>query len=77
VSQNRIHYQYGISPIPWYTSGSRTVTIYRYRFTSIIPAWCMLFLFTTLGCIFMGAVLFNGNVENRGAAYLSELLPNV
>jgi hypothetical protein len=37
----------------------------------------MPFLFTTLGCIFMGAVLFNGNVENRGAAYLSELLPNV
>jgi hypothetical protein len=35
------------------------------------------FLFTTLGCIFMGAVLFNGNVENRGAAYLSELLPKV
>jgi hypothetical protein len=23
------------------------------------------------------AVLFNGNVENCGAAYLSELLPNV
>ncbi len=22
------------------------------------------FLFTTLGCIYMGAVLFNGNVEN-------------
>jgi hypothetical protein len=37
----------------------------------------MPFLFTTLGCIFMGAVLFNGNVENRGAAYLSGLLPNV
>jgi hypothetical protein len=37
----------------------------------------MPFLFTPLGCIFMGAVLFNGNVENRGAAYLSELLPNV
>jgi hypothetical protein len=34
-------------------------------------------LFTPLGCIFMGAVLFNGNVENRGAAYLSELLPNL
>jgi hypothetical protein len=25
----------------------------------------------------MSAVLFNGNVENRGAAYLSALLPNV
>jgi hypothetical protein len=38
----------------------------------------MPFLFTTLGCIFMGAaVLFNGNVENRKAAYLSALLPNV
>jgi hypothetical protein len=34
-------------------------------------------LFTPLGCISMGAVLFNGNVEHRGAAYLSELLLNV
>jgi hypothetical protein len=30
-----------------------------------------------LVCSFKGAVLFNGNVESRGAAYLSELLPNV
>jgi hypothetical protein len=37
----------------------------------------MPFLLTPLGCIFMGAVLFNGNVENCGTAYLSELLPNV
>jgi hypothetical protein len=37
----------------------------------------MPFLFNPLRCIFTGAVLFNGNVENRGAAYLSELLPNV
>jgi hypothetical protein len=49
----------------------------------------MPFLFNHLGCIFMSAVLFNGsfifmnavpfngNVENRRAAYLSELLPNV
>jgi hypothetical protein len=37
----------------------------------------MPFLFTSLGGIFMGAVLFNGNVGNRGAASLSELLPNV
>jgi hypothetical protein len=37
----------------------------------------MPFPFTPQGCIFVGAVLFNGNVENRGAAYLSELLPNV
>ncbi len=30
-----------------------------------------------IGWIFMGAVLFNGKIEYRGAAFLSGLLPNV
>jgi hypothetical protein len=35
------------------------------------------FMFTPLGYTFVSALLFNGNVQHRGAAYLSELLPNM
>jgi hypothetical protein len=51
---------------------TRTQSIRKLEVSRLMP-----FLFTTLGCIFKGAVLFNGNVENFGAAYLSELLANV
>jgi hypothetical protein len=58
-----------------WTSNCAALSILAALYPFMIQGLC--FLITPLGYIFMGAVLFNGNVESHGAAYLSELLPNV